>query len=64
MRVRYDVAECTDYENKTAPSLHRMEDAAWILLTKKVGNVIGFVNPEEWKKLNPEDDDDGRRRRR
>jgi len=63
LRIRYDVAECTEYEHATAPTLGRMEDTAWILMTKKTGNVIGFVNPEEWKKLNPEDDE-GRRRRR
>jgi hypothetical protein len=64
-RMRFRVAECTVYENRTAVSLNRMEDTAWILLTKKAGNTIGFVNPEEWKRINPDNDDDsGRRRRR
>lgn len=45
--IRFKVRECTDYDNRSAPSLSAMKDIAWTLATDKEGRRIGFLSPGE-----------------
>lgn len=42
-QVPFRVAECSEYDDKSRPSLWAMKDTAWILTTKSAGRGIGFV---------------------
>jgi hypothetical protein len=45
------VYECSSYDDKSHPSRQEFHKTGWILDTNKSGEVIGFVNPKEWKRL-------------
>ncbi len=49
-RVCGRVTECSSYENKSLPSLARMQEVAWTLRTEKNGKGIGFKPPEQSEK--------------
>jgi hypothetical protein len=48
-RVRFPVASCSGYLDRSHPSLREMEDAAWILRTDAKRKRIGFVQARELK---------------
>ncbi|HTC94515.1 MAG TPA: hypothetical protein VK699_13835 [Terriglobales bacterium] len=53
-RVPFRVRECSEYDDKRLPRRYEMEKIAYILLSKTVGRDIGFVTPNEFKKLEGE----------
>lgn len=50
----FDVAECTNYFDRTSPALYEMEEIAWRVVTKKAGREIGFVRPAEFYEMERE----------
>jgi len=48
-RINFKVLECGDYSDKTRPSRSDMEQIAWVIVTDKKKNSIGFVSPKEFK---------------
>lgn len=44
-RITFKVTSCTTYSDGRQPSLHHMEDVAWILRSDPKRNSIGFVRP-------------------
>ena len=42
-RVTFPVVFCTNYVNRQHPSVHDMEDIAWVLRTDAGNRRIGFV---------------------
>jgi uncharacterized cysteine cluster protein YcgN (CxxCxxCC family) len=44
------VVECSRYDDKAAISVHAMAEIAWVLLTDKSGQKIGFLSPDRWRK--------------
>ena len=55
--LNFPVVECNMYQDKSKPSLHDMEDIAWMLVTKKSSHAIGFVDPIEFNKIRDKDKD-------
>lgn len=53
MPIRKKIYQCSDYDDKRLPTKHDLYDQAWILRTEKgnVGSKVGFVSPQEFKKL-------------
>jgi hypothetical protein len=49
-QIRYRIAKCTQYLNKTQPTLYSMERIAWILVTKESTKQVGFVTNKEFRK--------------
>lgn len=47
LTLREPVARCTQYYDKTKPSLQAMQEVAWIVMTDKGGRKLGFLSPEE-----------------
>ena len=45
--VPFKVSQCTDYNDKRAPSKADMEEIAWIIRTKDVNRQVGFANGAE-----------------
>jgi hypothetical protein len=52
--MKWDVAECNRYDDRTKPSLQDMHMIAWQLVTKKTGKDIGFVSAEDFKRMEEE----------
>jgi hypothetical protein len=48
-RIRFPVNFCTAYSDKRQPSLHEMEDIAWVLRTDARRTRIGFVHARDLK---------------
>ena len=42
-RVRFQVASCSDYKDRSQPELRAMEEIAWILRSDPRRNQMGFV---------------------
>ena len=51
----FRVRECSEYDDKRLPRRYDMEKIAYILLSKTAGRDIGFVTPDEFKKVEGED---------
>ena len=51
-RIPFPVVSCTGYSDRRTPSIHEMEDIAWILRTDPRKKQIGFVQARQ---LKPED---------
>jgi hypothetical protein len=45
--VPFKVSQCTDYNDKRAPSKADMEEIAWIIRTKGVNRQVGFASEME-----------------
>jgi len=45
------IVSCSLYDDKSQPSRYDMEQIAWVLVTQRAGRNIGFVSPEERRKL-------------
>lgn len=43
------VVSCSNHDDKSTPTRQDYEKSAWILNTSRSGEVIGFVNPRQWK---------------
>ena len=57
LRIRYPIARCTGYVNRSLPTLYSMEKIAWILVTKESTKQVGFISNKEFRKIegeNPE----------
>ena len=50
-RLRYPIAECTDYQNKDETSLQAMRETAWVILPDKHTGQLGFVTPDVMREL-------------
>ncbi len=50
-RVKFLVAECTEYDDKRIVSKSDMEKIAWILVTKTAGRSIGFVTAKQFQEM-------------
>lgn len=48
-RIRFPVISCTGYVHRTHPSIHEMEEIAWILRTDAARKRIGFVQARDLK---------------
>jgi len=48
-RITYPVSFCTTYVNRQHPSLHEMEDIAWVLRTDARRRQVGFVQAKTLK---------------
>jgi hypothetical protein len=48
-RIMFAVAECNRYISATHPTVHEMEDVAWVLRSDPRRNQIGFVAPGKLK---------------
>ena len=55
MVIRHPIAKCTQYVNRSLPSLYSMEKIAWILVTKESTKQVGFVTNKEFRKIEGED---------
>ena len=47
----FEVAECNQYINKCVPTLAEMEELAWIVKTDAKKNGIGFMSPEDSRRI-------------
>lgn len=54
-RVPFTVRQCSDYSDRSVPSLYSMEKIGWVLLTKSAGRSIGFVTSEKFREVEGED---------
>lgn len=54
VRIRYAIAKCTGYVNRSLPTLYSMEKIAWILVTKESTKQVGFVTNKEFRKIEGE----------
>ncbi len=52
--IRFRIAECTHYNNKTQASLYDMKKIAWVLVDGS-GKQAGFVSNKQFKKQHGED---------
>jgi hypothetical protein len=50
------IVECSRYDDKAAISVHAMSEIAWVLLTDKSGQKIGFLSPDRWRKERKHED--------
>ena len=57
-RITFAVTSCTQYSDRSRPSLYDMEDLAWILRTDKKTKTIGFVRPSELRRIPVVESDD------
>jgi hypothetical protein len=48
-RVPFPVRSCSGYSDRRHPTVHEMEDIAWILRTDSRSKAIGFVQGRELK---------------
>jgi hypothetical protein len=55
VRIRYPIARCTRYVNRSLPSLYSMEKIAWILVTKESTKQVGFISNKEFRKIEGEE---------
>lgn len=60
--IRFKVAECTEYDDKSRPALYDMRETAFYLMTNKgkVERSIGFMSPQEYRKqkeASPDEDE-------
>ena len=46
-QVRFAVARCTAYVDRTRPSLKDFEDIAWVLRSDQAHKPAGFTRPED-----------------
>jgi hypothetical protein len=54
-RITFRVTNCTRYVNRQHPSIHEMEDIAWVMRTDPRRRQIGFVQPKERYFLSEDD---------
>jgi hypothetical protein len=54
--VTIKVIECTDYRDKSKPSLYHLEKIAWVLQTDRKRQAIGFLSATEWRKHNADEE--------
>ena len=52
--IRFQVRECTSYEDKRLASKKEMEEIAWFLTTRKSGRSVGFVSAARFQELERE----------
>lgn len=57
-RILRPVMECSEYDDKSAPSLWQLEKIAWRIDMDNSSKPIGFLSPKAWKSLHKDDDDD------
>ena len=48
--VNFKVVNCSNYDDKSKPSLISMSQIAWSLVTDRKKQTIGFVSPKEFYK--------------
>ncbi len=48
-RITYQVASCTDYDDKRIPSLWQLEKIAWRFSIDNKKKTTGFYRPDDWK---------------
>lgn len=46
------IVDCTAYINRSATSLNEMKEMAWVLVTDRNRQKIGFQQAREWRKEN------------
>lgn len=46
------IVDCTAYTNRSATTLSEMRDIAWVLVTDRNRQKIGFQQAREWRKEN------------
>lgn len=46
--IAFDVAECSEYKDRTKPTLRSMEETAWMLVSNKKTRTVGFVDALEF----------------
>ena len=49
-QIRGTVAECSNYDDKSQPTLSSMREIAWRVSSDK-HRPIGFMSPKEWKQM-------------
>ena len=49
-RVRTRIVECSQYSNRTRPSLWDLRQIAWVLNMDSKRQRIGFVRAQQWEK--------------
>ena len=47
--IRFSVASCIGYSDRSLPSLHDLEDVAWVLRSDARTKKIGFVRARDLK---------------
>ena len=47
--IRFSVASCTGYSDRSLPSLYDLEDVAWVLRSDARTKKIGFVRARDLK---------------
>jgi len=52
--IHFPVSECTFYEDRRLASKREMEEIAWILRTDMPRRRVGFISPEQLRKLEAE----------
>ncbi len=52
----FKIVECTEYSDKTQPSLADMKRTAWILASDNYKNSIGFIRADKWRKDHGDDE--------
>lgn len=55
------VISCSSYNDRRHPTKDEYKKIGWVLDTNKTGEIIGFVNPKEWRersKREGRDDDE------
>ena len=48
-RIRFPVSSCSGFSDRRHPTVHEMEDIAWVLRTDARRKSIGFVQARELK---------------
>lgn len=48
--ITLQVVECTNYQDKSKPTLGEMKTIAWMLRTDRTGHKIGFASPSQRSK--------------
>ena len=46
-RIRFRVTSCSDYSDRSVPSIRKMEEIAWVLRTDGHRREIGFVKSKD-----------------
>jgi hypothetical protein len=46
-QVTFPVTSCSDYDDRSKPSLWKMEEIAWVLRSDPTRNRIGFVHAKD-----------------
>ena len=52
--IHFSVSACTFYEDRRLASKREMEEIAWILRTDMPRRRVGFISPEQLRKLEAE----------